>query len=130
MAEMFNYHLLKLQEEGTLDRLRQEIERKHERNSDASQIQNVAGLSFENVAFPFLALMTGTFLALVQFGIEVTVFFKNKCADGEKHSYEDNSACKEANDIIMEIDDLLLDRHSRLKDIQLLLKIRTLALSD
>ena len=130
LADMFNYHLLKMQEVATLDRLRQEIEHKHKSNSDASQIHSAAGLGFENVAFPFMALMMGFLMASVQFGIELVLFYKNRCMDGVNQTNEDDSKSKEAKGIIEDIYDLLLEKHSKPQDIWFLSKIKTLALSD
>ena len=71
-----------MQEVATLDRLRREIERKHKRNTDSSHIQNVTGLGFENVAFPFAALVIGFIMSFVQLGMEAILFFKNRRKDG------------------------------------------------
>ena len=119
-----------MQEVATLDKLRQEIERKHKRNTDSSHIQNVTGLGFENVAFPFAALVIGFIMSFVQLGMEAILFFKNRPKDGVIQTKDNDGISEEAEDMIEEINDLLLDKHSKRKDIQLLFKIRTLAFSD
>ena len=71
---VFNYHIHKMQATGIIDRFWKEVERKQDMNKDDTKIQNANVVGYENVAFPFLALLTGLFAALLQLGIEVAVF--------------------------------------------------------
>ena len=85
-VSIFNYHIQKMQLSGIMARYWQEVERKLNINIDDTKIQNVIVLGYENVAFPFLALLTGLFAALLQFGIEVAVFCKRKYGDNVNQS--------------------------------------------
>ena len=75
-----------MQETGKMDLFWQEVERKQNMNKGDTKIQNVIVVGYENVAFPFLALLTGLFAALLQLGIEVAVFFKRKYGDNVNQS--------------------------------------------
>ena len=48
-----------------MDRFWQEIERKQNLYKDDTKIQNANVVGYENVAFPFLALLTGLFAAIL-----------------------------------------------------------------
>ena len=74
LAEVFNYHLQKMRETGTMSYMRQQFNLNKKR--DARKLQDAHVLGFENVAFPFLALLTGVSLAFIQVGIEFVMFYK------------------------------------------------------
>ena len=78
LAEVFNYHLQKMRETGTMSYMRQQFN--FNKKKDAGKVQDAHVLGFENVAFPFLALLTGVFLAFIQVGIEFVMCCKKKCA--------------------------------------------------
>ena len=56
-------------ETGIVNRFRRDAE-SGEREGPAA-LERVVVLGFENVAFPFLALLTGLAVAFMQFGIEI-----------------------------------------------------------
>ena len=69
LLEFVNYHLIKMTETGIVNRFRRDAE-SGEREGPAA-LERVVVLGFENVAFPFLALLTGLAVAFMQFGIEI-----------------------------------------------------------
>ena len=89
-------------------------------------MQDINGLGYENVAFPFLALLSGIWVALLQLGIETAILCKKKCSDDEEKSNENESTSEEANDIIDDINNLLLENHCELGGIKFLSKMRSL----
>ena len=52
-----------------MDKLRREIVRKH-KNAGETQVPDVIVLGYDDLAFPFLALLTGICVAFIQLGIE------------------------------------------------------------
>ena len=94
-----------MQQTGIIHRLRQKFIGEHNRDTDASKIQaqEMNGISYENVAFPFLALLSGICVALLQLGIETAIICKKKCSDDEEQSNEHESTSEEAKEIIDEI---------------------------
>ena len=128
LLPIFNYYLGKFQRAGIIDRLQQTFMGGSNRDTDASkkQVQDINGLGYENVAFPFLALLSGICVALFQLGIETAIICKKKCSDDEEQSNEGESASEEANDIIDDINHLLLENHCELGGIKFLSKMRSL----
>ena len=98
------------------------------RDTDASkiQVQEINGLGYENVTFPFLALLSGLCVALLTLGIETAIICKKRCSDTEEQSNEDESTSEEAKDIIDEINNILLENHCELGGIKFLSKMRML----
>ena len=128
--DLFDYHLQKMKEIGTIDKYQCIIDDKVRRNKDASNMKEEhLALGYGNVAFPFLALATGLIMAMLQLGIEVVVRFCQEGSVGNvNQSNVEVSNSKEGRELIEEINELLFENHS--KDINLLYKMRALALSD
>ena len=105
-----------------MDRFWQEMERKRKNNKYATKVQEVNVVGYENVAFPFLALLTGLFAALLQLGIEVAVFCNKKHAqENAIQSNDDNLTHGQAREAILvfrEVCDMLLENNSNPKDIK------------
>ena len=115
-----------MQETGTLDRLWKKIEVNIKKGNDAPKIQEANALGYENVTVPFMALLTGIIAAVLLLGIEGVVFCKGKSAEDE-YAIDEDFDSKEAAHCIYKINELLLKHHSKLKDLKLLSKIKTLA---
>ena len=99
-------------------------------NDDASsktRVQGLNGISYESVTLPFIALLTGLCLALLELGIELVIKCKNNSIDGEKYSNEEESTSEKAEDIIDDIYNLLKENHGYLGGIRFLSKIRSLS---
>ena len=64
-----------MQQTGVIDRLQQKFVGDSNREADALeiQVQDINGLGYEKVAFPFLALLTGLCVAFIQFGFETAI---------------------------------------------------------
>ena len=94
-----------------------------------SQVQHKAqtGLGYEDVLFPFMALLTGIFMALLQLGLETAVKCKKKYSDDGDQYEEDESRSQKAEDIIDDIHVLLMANHNELGGIKFLDKIRMLS---
>ena len=116
-----------MQETGTLDRLWKKVEINIKRENNAPKIQDANALGYENVSVPFSALLGGVFAAILILGIEAVVFCKAKYADDVYTAGDEDFNSKEAANIIYEINELLLEHQSKLKDMRLLYKIKTLA---
>ena len=69
LLEFVNYHLIQMTETGIINRFRRDTE-SGERD-DPAVLEHVVVLGFENVAFPFLAMLTGLALAFIQLGVEI-----------------------------------------------------------
>ena len=130
LLSIMNYHLVKLRQTGILD----ELQRRFIRNCNSSRnVLDVSdkyededvGLGYENVKFPFLALLTGLCLALLQAGFESMVLIKRKCMQEEEKLKEDESSSEDEKDIIDDIHSLLLENHSKLGEKAFLSKVRT-----
>ena len=89
LADVFNYHIHKMQATGNMDRIWQDLARKQNLNKDDTKIQNVNDLGYENVAIPFVALLTGLLAAILHLGIESAVFCKRKFAAYANQSTEE-----------------------------------------
>ena len=112
LVGVFNYHIHKMQGTGNMDRFWQEMERKRKNNKYATKVQEVNVVGYENVAFPFLALLAGLFAALLQLGIEFVVFCKRKYADIPNQSSDESSTPRESRLIIKEFGDMLQENNS------------------
>ena len=110
-----------MQATGNVDRFWQEAERKQNLNKD-DKIQNAHVVGYENVAFPFLALLTGLFAALLQLVIEVAAFSKKQYADENAiQSNADNLTHRPSRQAILaikEVCDMLLENNSSPRDIK------------
>ena len=127
LLPIFNYHIQKMHQNGLVDRMKHKFIGDHNRDTDVSKIHNIDGLGYDNVAIPFLALLTGLCAAFMQLVIEAAILCKKKCYDNELESREDNSASEEAKEIIDGIYDLLLENHCKLGSIKFLYKMRMLS---
>ena len=127
LLPMFNYYLGKLHQTGVIDRLTPNSIGDHKTDIDASNVQDINGLDYEDLAFPFLALLIGLCVAFMQLGIETAIICKKKCSEDEELSRVDNSTSEEAKEIIEDINNLLLENHCDLGGIQFLTKIRMLS---
>ena len=79
-----------MQATGNMDRFwQQDLARKQNLNKDDTKIQNVNELGYENVAIPFVALLTGLLAAILHLGIESLVFYTRKYAGYANRSSED-----------------------------------------
>ena len=115
-----------MQRTGIIDRPLKKIFR--DTDTSKTKLLDLHGLGYEDVAFPFLALLTGLSVALMQLGIETAMFCKKKCPLFDRRSTEEDSASDEAKDIIKDIHDLLVENHCQLGGIKFLNKIRMLSL--
>ena len=71
MLEFFNYHLIQRTETGVINKLRRDAERGEAEGDRAMlALDNVVVLGYENVAFPFLALLSGLAVGFIQLGVE------------------------------------------------------------
>ena len=108
---------------GIFDRFWSEVERKQNMNKDDTKVQNVNVVGYENVTFPFMALLTGLLAALLQLGIEFTVFSKKKYPDDNAiKSNDENSTHSQSRETILaikEVCDMLLEDNPNLKVIKL-----------
>ena len=116
-------------ETGTLSRLREEIKRNFHRKKDAGIVQDANVVGFENVAFPFLALLIGISLAFVQLGLEFVMFFKKNCACNPNPEDANMTEDDESRQIIKKVSELLQKNSSKPKDMKLLSQIRAIAMS-
>ena len=128
LADVFNHHLQKMKETGTMSRMRQEVVQNVNKKV-AGKVEDANALSFENVAFPFLVLLTGILLSFVQLGIEFLMFCKKKCAcdprPDDANIFEDD---EESREIMEEISKLLRKKCSKPKNVKLLAEIKTIAM--
>ena len=130
LLSIMNYHLVKLREDGILQKLDQRFIRNcnSTRNifdvSDKHKHEN-EGLSYEEVNFPFLALLTGLCIAILLAGFESMVFSKMKCMQDEEKLKEDESTSQDEKDIIDDIHYLLLENHSKFGGKNFLSKVKT-----
>ena len=77
-----NYHLAKMEQNGIIDRLHKKFLKSQNINSDTDAIKTKVyeeGIGYDNVVVPFLVLLTGLCLALLQLGIEaIGVYMQSK----------------------------------------------------
>ena len=110
-----------MKQSGIIERLRQKyLDDKNFVTSETIVDTNVLG--YENVMFPFLALLTGVCVALLQLGIEVLAIFKKEPSNDGEQSKEHN--CAEAKDVIDDIYSLLLENHEKLGGMKFLSQMR------
>ena len=122
LLPIFNHNLYQMKQTGVIERLRQQF---LGYNSDISTIKTIVdfdGLSYENVMLPFLALLIGICLALIQLGIETLV---SKCSNDGQKLKEDTS--EDEIEIIDDIYHLLLKNHVKLGGIKFLSKMRAIS---
>ena len=120
LIPIFNYHLYKMKQTGVIDRLQQNALGDIDTTSNTLLDNN--GLGYENVLFPFLAFLTGVSVALLLLVIERAANFLEKCTKKEEQLSEDK--LEEAQQIIDDIYDLLMENHSKLGGIMFLSQIR------
>ena len=110
-----------MKQSGIIDRLRQKyLDEKILVNSETIVDTNV--LDYENVMIPFLALLIGLCVALLQLGIEALAIFKKKPSNDTGQIKKHN--CAEAKDVIEDIYNLLLENHEELGGMKFLTQIR------
>ena len=77
-----NYHLDKMEQSGIIDRLHKKFLKSQNIHSDTDAIMTKVyeeGIGYDNVVVPFLVLLTGLCLALLQLGIEaIGVYMHSK----------------------------------------------------
>ena len=129
LLQIFNYHLDKMRLTGVTDRLQEKFlgEVSIDDTASKSQVQDLTGLRYEDVMFPFLALLTGIFMASLQFGVETVVKCKKKYTDDGDRTEEDESRSQKAEEIINDIHVLLKKNHGELGGIKFLTKMRMLS---
>ena len=121
---MFSHYLSKMIEIGVIDRLRHKyLVDNNIYTSTSNTIKDQEGLGYENVMFPFLALLTGLGVALLQLVIECVA---SKCSFDQQHHLKDNTP-EDAEEIIDDIHELLLKNHGKLGGIKFLSRIRVLS---
>ena len=69
-------------ETGIINKFRRDAESGE--RGDLAILDNVVVLGYENVAFPFLALLTGLFVALIQLGVEIINICISNCVQKMK----------------------------------------------
>ena len=111
-----------MKQSGIIDRLQQKF--LDERNSNTVLSQTTVAsksLGYKNVMLPFLAILTGMCVALLQLGIEVLAMKKDHMTD-EQQSEKDMS--EEAKEIIDDIHSILLENYDKLGGIKFLSRLR------
>ena len=118
-----------MRQTGVTDRLRQKFlgERNIDGATSKTQVQNMNGLGYENVVFPFLALLAGLCVAILQLGIEAVIMCTKKYFDDEEHSIDDESMSDKDEEIIDDINNLLNENYSQLGGRKFLIKMRMLS---
>ena len=120
-----------MKQTGITDRLQQKLlgESNIHWSTSKTRVQDITqtGLRYEDVMFPFLALLTGIFMALLLLGLETAVKCKKKYSDDGDQYEEDESRSQKAEDIIDDIHVLLMANHNELGGIKFLDKIRMLS---
>ena len=74
LRSMLNYHLEKMEQSGVIDRLHKKFLESQNIHPDTGSIITKVydeGIGYDNVVVPFLVLLTGLCVALLQLGIEV-----------------------------------------------------------
>ena len=94
LLEFINYHLVQMTETGIISKFRRDAE-SGEGEGDRAIRGNVVVLGYENVAFPFLALLGGLVVALIHLGVEIiniwiSNFVQKKRSTGGTKPYETN----------------------------------------
>ena len=123
LLPLFNYHLYKMKQSGIIDRLQQKFLDEHNSNTVLSQTMVASNsLGYKNVMLPFLAILTGMCVALLQLGIEVLAMTKKDHLSDELQSEKDMS--EEAKEIIDDIHTILLENYDKLGGIKFLSRLR------
>ena len=111
-----------MKQSGIIDRLQQKFLDEHNSNTVLSQVMLASNsLGYKNVMLPFLAILTGMCVALLQLGIEVLAMIKKNQSD-EQQSEKDMS--EEAKEIIDDIHTILLENYDKLGGIRFLSRLR------
>ena len=126
LLPIFNHYLKKMQETGIIERLRQTYMGNSNGDTDTSNIHEeyIQVLGYEDVLFPFLALLAGLCVAFIQLGIEIATKCKNKSSAHKEQSNEDVYPTERTKEIIDDIYDNLIKHHSKPEDVNFLLKMR------
>ena len=113
-----------MKQTGITDRLEHKFLEEHN-----TQVQDKTQtvLSYEDVMFPFLALLIGILIALGQLGIETAFMCKKKCTDDGEQSKKYEIMSQKAEEIIDDIHVLLKANHGELGGIKFLTKMRMLS---
>ena len=92
-----------MQQTGIIDRLRQTYIGDCNGDTDTSNIHEeyIQVLGYEDVLFPFLALLAGLCVALIQLGIEIAVICKDKRSARKEQSNEDVYTSERTKEIIV-----------------------------
>ena len=114
-----------MKQSGIIERLRQKyLDEKNLVNSETIVDTNVLG--YKNVMFPFMALLIGLCVALLQLGIEAWAIFKKAPSNDAEQVQQNN--CAEAKDVIDDIYYLLLENHEKLGGMKFLSRMRLLSI--
>ena len=73
LRSMLNYHLEKMEQSGVIDRLHKKFLESQNIHPDTDAIMTKVydeGIGYDNVVVPFLVLLIGLCVALLQLGIE------------------------------------------------------------
>lgn len=92
LLPVFNYYLHKMQQTGLVDRMLHKFIGNSKMNTDATTIPDINVLGYQNVAFPFLALLTGLLVAPMLLGIEIVIIRHKTCANDEEQANGDDGA--------------------------------------
>ena len=124
LLPLFNYHIHKKQS-GIIERLQQKyLDEKNLVTSETIVDTNVLG--YDHVMFPFMAILIGLCVALLQLGIEaLAIFNKEPSNDGEQVKQNN---CAEAKDVIDDIYNLLVENHEKLGGMKFLSQMRLLSI--
>ena len=110
-----------MKQSGIIERLRQKyLDEKNLVNSETIVDTNVLG--YKNVMFPFMALLIGLCVALLQLGIEAWDIFKKAPSNDAEQVQQSN--CAKAKDVIDDIYSLLLENHEKLGGMKFLSQMR------
>lgn len=115
-----------MQETGIIEKLRQTYIGNSNGDTDTSNIHDeyIQVLGYEDVLFPFLALLAGLCVAFIQLGIEIAVKCKDNRSARKEQSNEDVYPSESTKEIINDIYDNLITHHSKPDDTNFLLKMR------
>ena len=118
-----------MKQNGLIDKLRQKFlgEDRFDQDTSKIQLEDIYELGYDNVVLPFLALLTGFCVALLQLGIETSIMCKKRCLHNEEQSNKHESTSEKVNDVIKDINDLLIQNQSELGGLKFLFKMRELS---
>ena len=110
-----------MKQSGIIDRLQQKFLDEHNSNTVLSQTMvGSNSLGYKNVMLPFLAILTGICVALLQLGIEVLAMIKDHLSDEQ----QSEDMPEEAKEIIDDIHSILLENYDKLGGIKFLSQMR------